>query len=366
MAAPPADALRLEIDFDLPRPHWAAAEGLQAALRRTPPAYGKTFLARATDIRWDDDTHVLVAGVRDGTFRISLGETDRTPLEIAFPHLPNSGARGSHVLLGASPAVLAAAAGAHLLTWFSRQGSGPQPIRTEEGFDSFEDLDVDGDRIVVLGLRRDDKGKLAADGGIAWTARFASQLTDLRTVQVSVSGAGARGIDSCAGMGLGRVRFLPDGSFVVVPGAEPGIFLRDRGGRLLKTWPADLVGFDAGCPITESEMLRFSANVAARYGWINRRRVLDEVLALPQGIGFVVRSRSQGVTRWQLSVLSPEGKVAHYDIPVTSPSEYARLAGDARGGRIALLLNLDTPETPPAGSARVLVAQLPAPKPRKP
>jgi hypothetical protein len=229
-----------------------------------------------------------------------------------------------------------------------------------------EDLDVEGDRMLVLGLRRGDNGKLAPDGGIGWLARLTDRLAGLRTVQVSVSGAGARGLDACAGMGLGRVRFLLDGSFVIVPGAEPGIFLRDRRGRLLKTWPADLVGFDAGCPISESEVLRFSASTAARYSWINQRRVLDEVLPLPQGIGFVVRRRSQGVTRWQLSVLSPEGKVVRYDIPVTSPSEYARLAGDARGGRIALLVRLDTPGTPPAGSSHILVVRLPAPKPRKP
>ncbi len=162
-------------------------------------------------------------------------------------------------------------------------------------------------------------------------------------------------------MHMGKARFLPGGAFVVAPGAEPGIFVHDVSGKLVKTWQAETVGFDAGCPITEEEMYKYSADPRARFRWLNQRRVLDEILPLPNGIGFVIRTRSNGLTQWQLKVLSPDGKVITYDIPVTSPSEYARLAGDVRGDRIAFLLNLDTFDTPPLGSHHLILAEVPQP-----
>lgn len=166
-------------------------------------------------------------------------------------------------------------------------------------------------------------------------------------------------MDACADMHMGKVRFLSGGSFVIVPGAEPGIFLHEASGKLVKTWQADAVGFDAGCPISESEMYRYSADIISRYQWLNQRSVLDDVLPLHGGIGFLVRTRSHDVTSWQLKLLSPEGQVTVYGIPVTSPSPYARLAGDVRGDRIAFLLALDTRETPPAGSTHVFIAEAP-------
>lgn len=352
-------ALRIVVDFTVPLPHWSSPEGLQPSLRNLAPAYGGSFLARSADIRWDDDGHVLVAAGRDGTFRLPANARDRSPLERVFGPLPNTGALGAHELLGLSREYLVAAAPFHLMSWVSRAGSGPKLISTEMDFDTLTDLDVSGDRLLVLGLRRPDKGKLAADGAVAWTAKLGEKLTDIRPVHFSVSGAGARDMDACADMRMGKVRFLPGGSFVVVPGAEPGIFLHDASGKLVKTWQADAIGFDAGCPISEQEMLRYSADIVSRYQWLNQRRVLDDLLPLPGGIGFLVRTRSRGLTSWQLRLLSMEGEVTVYGIPVTSSSEYARLAGDVRGTRIAFLLALDTRETPPSGSTRLFVAEWP-------
>ena len=59
---------------------------------------------------------------------------------------------------------------AHLMSWVSRAPSGPRPISTAMDFDSLNDLDVSGDRVLVLGLGGNAKGDLAADGAIAWTA----------------------------------------------------------------------------------------------------------------------------------------------------------------------------------------------------
>ncbi len=287
-----------------------------------------------------------------------MAEGDRSPLERAYGPLPDMGDLDSQVLLGASSEFLVTAAPFHLLSWIPRTLPDPKPISIELNFEALIALDVYGDRLVVLGIQK-PKGKLAPDGAIAWTARLGKKLSQVRPVQFSVSGPGARDTDACTDMHMGKVRFLPGGSFVIAPGSEPGIFVHDVAGKLIKTWQAETVGFDAGCPITEQEMYKYSADPRARFHWLNQRRVLDEILPLPTGIGFIIRTRSNGLTRWQLKVLSPDGRVTPYDIPVTSPSEYARLAGDARGNRIAFLLNLDTFDTPPPGSHHLIIAELP-------
>ncbi len=330
-------------------------------LRKITPADDESFLARPADIRWDDDGHVLVAARRNGTFRLPVSGGDRSLLERAYGPLPDMGVLDSQVLLGTSGEFLVAAAPFHLMSWIPLLVPDPKPVSIEVDFNTIIDLDVFGDRLLVLGLRKLEKGGLAADGAIAWTAKLGKKLAQVRPVQFSVSGPGAHDTDACAVMRIGKVRFLMGGSFVVVPGAEPGIFIHDASGKLIKTWQAETVGFDAGCPITEEEMYKYAADARARFKWLNQRRILDEVLPLPTGIGFVIRTRSQGLTRWQLKVLSPDAKVAVYDIPVTSSSEYARLTGDVRGNRIAFLLGLDSFDTPPLGSLHLIIAEVPKP-----
>ncbi len=359
-AAGSSPSLRILADRLIPSPQWRPSEGVQPMLRKITPDDGKRFLSRPADIRWDDDRYLLVAACRDGTFRLPVDD-DHSLLERTYGPLPDMGVVDAQIHLGTSREFLVTAAPAHIMSWIPRTVPDPKPVSIEVNFNTLLDLDVSGDRLLVLGLQKLEKGTLAADGAIAWTAKLGKKLTEVRPVQFSISGPGAHDTDACSEMQMGKVRFLPGGSFVVVPGGEPGIFVHDASGKLVKTWQTEVIGFDAGCPISEQEMYKYSANVQARYQWLNQRRVLDELLPLRTGIGFVIRSRSNGQTRWQLKVLPPDGKVTTYDIPVTSSSEYARLAGDVRGNRIAFLLNLDTLETPPMGSQHLFIAEVPQP-----
>lgn len=344
----------------IPFAHWESPGGIDPLVRKIAPAYGDHYLGRPVDIRWDGDENILIAACRDGTLRVPASDRGgHSQLERAYAPLPDMGSMGMQYQLGISPEFLVAAAPGHLISWIPRALPDPKPVSIDMDFNTIIDLDVHEDRLLILGLRQLEKGKLAADGAIAWTAKLGRKLTYVQPVQFSISGPGAHATDACSEMQMGKVRFLPRGAFVVVPGGEPGIFVHDASGKLVKTWQAETVGFDAGCPITDDEMYKYSADIHARYRWLNQHRVLDEVLPLPGGIGFVIRTRANGLTRWQLKVLSPEGKVIPYDIPVTSPSEYARLAGDVRGNRIAFLLSLDTFDTPPAGSQYLIVTETP-------
>jgi hypothetical protein len=165
-------------------------------------------------------------------------------------------------------------------------------------------------------------------------------------------------MDACGILELGKVRFLQDGSMIVAPGVEPGVFHYGIDGKLLESWQADRLGFDAGCGLSDDEMNRYSASVKARYPWLNQRRVLDEILPLPEGPGFVVRTRTAGKTSWQLKLIRGPRDVKTVAIPLSSPSEFAHLRGDVRDGRLVLLL-ADRGEKPPAGYPRLVVAELP-------
>lgn len=335
MAAPAAPGLRVVFDHPLPEP-----------------------LAKARDVRWAGPGAVLLAAGHAGTLEVPLGPNGLGAPKLLVASLPQSGLERFHSRLGASPQFLLMASPVFSTFWHPRSSADPGEVQTSYRFEAIIDLDLAGDRLLLLGAQKDEQGRFAPDGAIAWTARLGKDLTEVKPLLRSTAGAGARPMDACGLMELGKVRFLRDGSLLVAPGVEPGVFRYTQEGRLVQTWQAEALGFDAGCGISDDEMYRFSASMAARYPWINQRRVLDEVLPLPDGPGFVVRTRSAGKTTWQLKV-PRGGKVDTYAIPVSSSEERSHLRGDVRDGRIVLLL-LDQVTHPPAGSARLLVLEVPA------
>lgn len=359
--AGPPSTLKVLSDQALPLSAWQTEAGRHTQLRKVAPAYGKHFLLRAADVRWQDDRHVLIASIRDGTLRVAVDPGEHAQLGREFGPLENAGSMGAHAMIGYSPKFIASASVGHIVTWMQASGPEPRPVSVETDFNTLIDLDVFEDRILVLGLQKIEGKKLAADGAIAWTGKLSKVLSEIRPVQFSISGPGARDTDACSPMMMGKVRFLPQGGFVVAPGAEPGVFVHDSAGRLQKTLQAETIGYDAGCPISEDEMMQYSVDDDARFRWMNARRILDEILPLPQGIGFVVRTRANGVTSWSLKALAPDGKITAYALPFTAPSEFARLSGDVRGDRLAFLLFSESDSLPPPGSIHLIIAEVPRP-----
>jgi hypothetical protein len=137
-------------------------------------------------------------------------------------------------------------------------------------------------------------------------------------------------------MDVSAARFLHDGSVILVPGVEPGVFRYSSKGRLVKSWQAEQVGFDAGCDLTEQEMYRYSKDEPARWSWVNRRRTVDDVLPLSDGAGLLVRSVKDGTTHWELKVLRENG-IRACKVPLEESSDFY-LHGDAEGNRIVFLL----------------------------
>lgn len=338
----------------LPLSFAPASQPEPAALRILSEHTIHPVLLAAMDVRWAGDRSVFLAAGRAGTFELPL-EREARPRVV----IPGSVADGGFWLssrVAASPRFLFIAASAFSMRWKDLS----QGAQQEVPFDAVLDIDLRGDRALILGALKDEKERFAPDGAIAWTGSLERKLSDRKPVYYSVSGPGARTINNCGPYDMGAVRFLSDGSFLIVPGVEPGAYLYDPSGRLVRTWDTREIGLDAeDCENLDPKVRdRLFAVPEPRWAWLNRRRILDDILPLPQGPGLIVRSVSQGRPRWELKVLDRSGEITTYSIPLTSRTDLAHLKGDVRGGRIVLLHNefgRDAPSAPP----RLFLAELP-------
>lgn len=312
----------------------ATLEGAEPGLRLVSETVLPAHLERARDVRWASSESVYLAVSLTGTVELALDPVGNDVKQV-IPDGHGPEAIWLTSRLGASDAYLAAAAPVFLVGWKSRSTAG---LQGREVFEDIEDIDVAANRLVVLGFRRDEKGRIASDGAIAWMGSLDLGLTDLKAVAFSQAGVGARPMDSCANFEIGAVRFLPDGTFVVLPGAESGVFLFDSEGRLLHTWETTALGLDRLCDFDDPQRDLFSRNPLARWAWINQFRTVDEVLPLPEGPGLVIRKVAAAGTGWELTLLRRTGSARTSELPISSPSSNAHLRADIRGQRVAFLI----------------------------
>lgn len=311
-------------------------------------------LRAAVDVRWGSDRSVYLASGKAGTFEVPLGSATQPRSLIAGNHERGGFWLSSRV--AASPRYLVTASPVFAVRWRTL----PDGADQETFFDAIVDLDLRDDRLLILGALKDEKERFAPEGAIAWIGSLGRKLEDRKPVHYSAFGAGARPLAHCGPFDMGAARFLPDGSFLIVPGFEPGAFLYDSSGKLVRTWDTRTIGLDTEdcADMSEELQTRLAAVPEPRWAWLNRRRILDDILPLPQGPGLLVRSVSGGSVRWDLKVLAPSGAIVTYAVPVSSPSVLAHLSGDVRGGQIVLLLSAigrHGPEAPP----RLILAELP-------
>ncbi|MDP9122145.1 MAG: hypothetical protein M3O15_12405 [Acidobacteriota bacterium] len=302
--------------------------------RTLPPA-----LEEASDIRWASDRTVYLPLAKYGTVEASVDASGPPPRERVGGSLTVGGWTLSS-WVGASPAYLVVAGHFFGLTWRSLD----RPLRKEAAFNQIQDIDVSGSRLLVLGTRSDEhiadvRKRYAPDGTIAWIGSLDKDLSDLRPVLADTGGPGAPTFSACGSFEMGAIRFLPGGSFIVVPGIQPGAHLYDAQAKLIRVWDTVSLGLDSDCAgLVGKEAARLAVDFDARVAWLNRRRTLDEILPLPQGPGLVVRTVVDGRPRWQLKVLTGSGGVTTYAIPIAPESARSHLRGDTHGGKIAFLL----------------------------
>jgi hypothetical protein len=178
-----------------------------------------------------------------------------------------------------------------------------------------------------------------------------------RTVLFSRHGPGSKAMAACGMLGLGAVRFLSDGSFLVVPGVEPGVFWYTASGELRRAWENREVGLEDECGPVIGRSAELAADPVARSRWVNRRVVVDEILALAEGPALVLRHQDDGTTRWSLVHLGADGRVERRDLAIVGASGWSHLKGDVRGHRVAFLV-VEHGRDEPAAAPRLVFAEI--------
>jgi hypothetical protein len=303
-------------------------------LQRIPLPAGHSA---AMDLRWASDDSVYVARAVDGVFEVGLDGALRRAI---VPGFKPTATLSCCDRLAVSESVVGVAARGWDFAWRRRVS---EPDRTfvlhREALLLADDLDLQGDRVLLLGLP-EKKPVFASEGAVAWIGTLTSGLAAWQPVLFDEGGAGAPHSYPCRGNGIGAVRFLPDGSFVIVPGFQKGVLLFAADGRRLRSWTSEEVGLDTECGAAEGQDKEaFLQKPELWHRWLDRHHAVDDILPLAEGPGLLVRSLTpDGEVHWQLTVLSG-ARVQSYRLPVVARHPTDRLHGDIRGGRIALLLS---------------------------
>jgi hypothetical protein len=277
----------------------------------------------------------------------------------------------NYTQLAASDHFLLAGALNWHFSWRARQAELKEGVQfRREDVVMTHDIDLAGDRLLVLGLHRGAKETFSADGGIAFLGTLKTGLPDLRPVLFDEGGLDVPHARHCMHIEKGAARFLADGTFAVVPGFQKGAYLFDAKGKQIHRWTSEQLGLDTDCSkVTPEEEQKLDVDAAEIVHWFNSHHIVDDILALPEGPGLLIRSAdAAGRVHWELKVLTPS-RIVTYAVPLVSDRPSDRLHGDVRDGRIALLLAagtqyFSTDKEKLAGE--IVLAELPGAKEVKP
>lgn len=326
-------------------------------------------LANPRDLRWSGEREIVVSDSVAGVFALKLGGIE--------PARETSGARAGEQLVAASregnqiwipwelarsQSHLAVGGAVHELGWRVAGGAPRVGVDGKAAYETVFDLDLRGSRLLVLGARWEEPTRdgFVADGALAWVGDLARGHDALRPTYFSSQGKGAKNAANCILAGLGRARFLDDGGYLIVPQFEDGIYLYGADGRLARTWKGAELGLDVGCEMSKQEAERLALEESARWGWVNARRTVDEILPTPEGFALFVRRVGPQGTSWSLERVSRDGGVANCQLPLTSSSPHAHLRADVRNGELALLLfTLERDVAPSSGLPALVLGSWP-------
>lgn len=346
-----------------------ALVGVTGSAGAAPPEPGVRVLAEyplsaeasaAVDVRWASGNSVFIARLMEGVFEIGLGDSlVQLRQAVPAPRVLKLGQLHAYGHLAVTPQHLLVASGVSNFAWRPIGGRKGGEIVFQVGeFATLDDIDLLGDRILILGQRQPIPEN--RDGGIAWLGSLSSSSENFRLLLEDEN----HELDSstwlstrCATLRLGGVRFLQDGSFLVVPGFQPGAYLFDRDGLLVRRWSNQDIGLTTDCSkVPFGALMRPNALPP----WLAGHRVLDDILPLPEGPGLLVRSVGEGnKVHWDLTVLRPDG-IRTYPLPLEGARSSDRLHGDVRGGKIVLLMATGElwPQDPANYTGRLVVVEL--------
>ena len=247
---------------------------------------------RASDVRWLEDGELLLGvigpgihswriGEKAGQLRVALEEPAAEILKVGGQAVVNSNRyERDYGHLAVSPDGMA----------FTDLFSGIH-LATEDGIDSLADMEHIGDL--------DRRGSLTAAVGLVrkdsdgWAEHAAWLIHDGEPAARGLMPTrdGGHGLELCSDAELSVIRFISEDRLLVIPGAEPGVFVYDREGAFLDSLDAETFFAEGGCDVEANEWGRSPLNDAyARADWLGQRRLIDEVVADGEGnVYFFVR-----------------------------------------------------------------------------
>lgn len=291
-------------------------------------------LKHANDVRWADDTAVYLAVPRNGVVRVPVAAPEGQVVQETTDGRGLDNSWGT-TFVAVTPKYLVFGAQVFLHGWKELGASRIQHL--SPFFEAIEDFDAFDDHYAALGLHRGSDGKMSKDGTIVWVGRLGPDPPDPQPLLVTRSDASSP-IANCMGFLASGVRYLPDGSLVVVPGVENGAYHYDLNGKLIGFWNTDTLGIGVDCTFSRERASFLAKDFPARLIYLNRYRTVDEILILDGIPTLVTRRIEAGGTRWQLVTLEPDGGTSQRDLPLSSTSDLAHVRGDTRDGRTVLLV----------------------------
>ena len=222
----------------------------------------------------------------------------------------------------------------------------------QKGLLTVMDIDARGDVVAVLGADSGDVYGLARDGAIAWTGSLSENMTNMRPFMWGRSKPGGKDMARCSILEAGAIRFMPDGTVVVVPGVEPGVYRYDDRGKLVQTWETGSLGILDNCDISDDDLKIVARDFERRIEWLASRVIVDDVIPLRSGPALLLRRVEGGATKWNLVTLPFKGRMQRVSLPLTLPTPRGHIRGDVRGDQLVLLafddpLPRQTPVIPP-------------------
>jgi len=308
----------------------------------------------ARDVRWAGPSEVYVSTGKEGVIRTRVDSTVR-----GTKVMPG-GEQGGFVIsglvaVGKNHVFVASPMGA--VGWIPLTG-GARKLG-QKGLLSVMDIDARADTAAVLGADSGPIQGLARDGTIAWIGSLSKNMSDMRPLMKGRAKPGGKDMARCSILETGAIRFMQDGSLVVVPGSEPGVYRYSTSGKLLQTWDTEPLGIVDDCWISEKELLLVARDFGRRIDWYASRVILDEILPFRAGPAFLLRRVEKGVTKWDVVTLPYRGESQRVALPINMPTPRAHVRGDIRGDQLVLLVFDDPlPGQKPVAPPRLVVLSI--------
>jgi hypothetical protein len=287
----------------------------------------------ARDVRWASANEVYLGAGKRGVVRTRVDSTVQA--QFVVPGVD----RGGVVIagrVGVGQSHLFFASGMGVFGWAPLPGASGKV--EQKALIAMMDIDARGDTAAILGADSGPLQGLEREGTILWLGSLSKSLADMRPVMKGRSKPGGKDMARCGVLETGAIRYMQDGSLVVVPGVEPGVYRYGADGKLLQTWDTEPLGIVDDCSIPENDLLLVARDFGERIKWYASRVIVDEVLPLPAGPALVLRRVEKGVTSWEIVTLPYKGRSERVALPLTMATPRAHIRGDVRDDQLLLLM----------------------------